>query len=336
MLKKLCTAVAAATVLALAATASLAQETVTRDNFARAETDRMFRDISMLAGGVNQFHHITEPTPLDQQTVIRMNLDTLYSGAVIDARAGATITVPELPEGRYASVLIIDNDHYAPAVFYDAGVHEIPHDTDFMFAAVRIQVFNPNDPKEIALVNDLQQQFTIQAGSAEPLPPFNWDKTSLDALRADMEEASRGLPNFEGAMGPRGQVDPDKHLIATAAAWGLFPEQHATYFNDSPGLGTDRCYQATYSVPKNKAFWSITMYGATGFIEYPNAIVNSSNAVMNDDGTFTVHFGSKALCGDVPNRLDTPEGWNIMMRVYRPDASVLGGGYVLPEVVAIP
>jgi hypothetical protein len=42
-----------------------AQQTVTRETFIRAETDRMFRDIAALAGDVNQFHIIRSPTPLD-------------------------------------------------------------------------------------------------------------------------------------------------------------------------------------------------------------------------------------------------------------------------------
>ena len=53
---------------------------------------------------------------------------------------------------------------------------------------------------------------------------------------------------------------------------------------------------------------------------------------MNEDGTFTVHFGSKEDCGDVPNRLDVSEGWNFLMRVYRPGKSVLDGSYKLPDV----
>jgi hypothetical protein len=46
-------------------------------------------------------------------------------------------------------------------------------------------------------------------------------------------------------------------------------------------------------------------------------------------------FGSKKACGDVPNRLDAPKGWNFMMRVYRPDPSVLNGGYSLPATVPV-
>lgn len=312
-----------------------AQQTVTPETFIRAETDRMFRDIAALAGGVNQFHIIRSPTPLDMQTVIRMNRDTLYSASVIDVTGGATITFPEIPDGRYASILIIDNDHYAPVVFYDPGVHEIPADTDHMFAAIRIQLYDPNDVEEVALVNALQDRFVVTAANATPLPPFDWDSASLDALRAEYELAAAGLPNFNGMMGPRGQVDETTRHIAAAAAWGLFPEWDATYLNFFPGLGTDQCFTATYDVPENGAFWSITMYGATGFIESEASIVNSSNVTLNDDGTFTAFFGSEALCGDVPNRLDTPEGWNFMMRIYLPGPSVLDGSYVLPDVAPV-
>ena len=313
--------------------AAVAAETVTRENFTRAQTDLMFRDVSALAGGVNRFHVIRGPTPLDQQTIMRMNLDTLYSGAIIDTAKGATITVPPMPDGRYASVLLIDNDHYAAGVLYEPGRHEIKADTRYVLAAVRIQVFNPADAKEIALVNSLQDKFVIEAESAEPLPPFNWNRDSLGKLRAELEAGSRRFENWEGAMGGRGQVDQEKHLYATATAWGLFPEQHATYlFYTGPDDGA-ACHTATYQVPKHQAFWSITMYGAKGYIEYENAIINSSNVALNEDGSFTAFFGSKEACGDVPNRLDTPAGWNFMMRIYRPDPSVLRGGYQLPPVV---
>ena len=65
-------------------------------------------------------------------------------------------------------------------------------------------------------------------------------------------------------------------------------------------------HTATYEVPANNAFWSITVYGADGYMKSVDNILNASNTKMNADGTFTVHFGSKEACGDVPNRLDAP------------------------------
>lgn len=319
-------------------TASVERKPVTRDTFIRAETDRYFHDFVKNTGGeVNKLFHIRVPTPLDQQTVIRMNRDTLYSGAVIDTGGeGATITVPKMPDGRYASVLLIDNDHHAVGVLYEPGVHKVPPSTRYVAAAVRIEVFNPRDEKEIALVNSLQDQFTISASSADPLPPFAWDTASLDRVRAELAEGARRFPNWEGAMGPPGTVDREKHLHATAAAWGLFPAEHATYFTYDGGHPATGCYTATYQVPKNQAFWSITVYGKTGFIESENSVLNKSNVRLNPDGaSFTAFFGSEQDCGMVPNRLDISEGWNFLFRVYRPDPSVLGGGYVLPKAVPV-
>jgi hypothetical protein len=58
--------------------------------------------------------------------------------------------------------------------------------------------------------------------------------------------------------------------------------------------------------------------------------------LLNEDGTFTAFFGSPEVCGDVPNRIDVSEGWNLMMRVYLPDPeTVLGGRYTLAETVPV-
>ena len=57
------------------------------DNFPRAETDRMFAAVHAQAG-VNQWLQYRVPAPIDRQTVIRMNSDTLYSAAVVDISAG--------------------------------------------------------------------------------------------------------------------------------------------------------------------------------------------------------------------------------------------------------
>ena len=308
---------------------------VTPNTYIRAETDRQFAEIVKMAGGVNRFYHFRSPTPLDKQNVVRMNRDTLYSMGVVDTSKGATITVPELPKDRYASVYLADNDHYVPFVIYTAGTHELPKDTKYLGLGIRIQVFNPKDPDEIALVNKLQDQFVIKANSADPLPGFKWDLQSLKTLTAQYEKDSAQYSSWKGMQGPRGKVDEKTRHIAAAAAWGLFPEWDATYLNYSGGHDPKVCQKATYKVPENKAFWSITVYGNDGFMKSENNIVNSSNVKLNADGTFTVYFGSKERCGDVPNRLDVTEGWNFLMRVYRPGASVLDGSYKLPKAVAV-
>jgi hypothetical protein len=308
----------------------MANTLVTPETYIRAESDRQFGVVAKMAGGVNRFYHFRRPTPLDKQNVVRMNRDTLYSMAVVDTSKGATITVPELPKDRYVSVYLADNDHYCPFVIYSSGTHELPRDTKYLGLGVRIQVFNPKDEDEVAPVNKLQDQFIIKANSAEPLPEFKWDLQTLKALTAQYEKESTEYSSWKGMMGPRGQVDEKTRHIAAAAAWGLFPERDATYLNYSGGHDYRVCHQATYQVPENKAFWSITVYGNDGFMKSDNNIVNSSNVKLNADGTFTVYFGAAETCGEVPNRLDTTEGWNFAMRIYRPGKSVLEGAYKLP------
>lgn len=304
---------------------------VTPSTYIRAETDRSFHNIETLGGGINRFYHIRQPTPLDKQTIVRMNRDTLYSGAVIDTSKGATITLPKAEKGRYMSILVIDNDHYAPTVIYEPGTHKLPTDTRYIMAVVRTQLLRPLDPTDIAVANRLQDQVKITAGSAVPMPPMRWDKASLEALTKEYEAGAKRFPSYKGMMGPRGTVDEKTRQFAAAAAWGLFPEEHATYLNYNGGESADRCYEATYKVPDNKAFWSITLYGGDGYMKSDNAILNKTNVKLNPDGTFTARFGSKALCGDKPNRLDTSAGWNFLMRIYRPGASVLDGSYKLPK-----
>jgi len=308
---------------------------VTQETYIRAETDRQFEVVVKMAGGVNRLYHFRSPTPLDKQNIVRMNRDTLYSMGVVDTSKGATITVPEIPKGRYASVFLADNDHYCPFVIYTPGVHQLPKDTKYLGVGVRIQVFNPKDAEEVAAVNKLQDEFVIKAESADPLPEFKWDRPSLAALTEKYEKDSAAYSSWKGMMGPRGKVDEKTRHIAAAAAWGLFPEWDATYLNYSSGHDTKVGHKATYQVPENKAFWSITVYGKDGFMKSDNNVVNSSNVKLNPDGTFTVYYGTKEQCGDVANRLDVSEGWNFLMRIYRPGASVLDGSYKVPSAEPI-
>ena len=311
---------------------------VTPENFIRAETDRMFYDISQNAGGINKFFHIRNVTPLNQQTVVRMNKDVLYSGAIVDAEKGASVIFPKMPDKRYASVLVIDNDHYCPTVIYTPGKHELPKDTKYMFVAVRIQLFNPNDPAEIAMVNKLQDQFIIEANSSDEFDKPTWDKSSLDSLRIEYEKEFSKYDRYpDDWMGPRGKVNEETRKYAAAGAWGLFPNKDATYINYNGGnLSGDKCYVATYRVPDVAGFWSITVYGKDGYMKSENSVINESNVKYNKDKTFTVYFGPADKCPkDAKNRLDIVDGWNFLMRCYLPGKEVLDGTYKLPEVTEV-
>ncbi|MCA0927079.1 DUF1254 domain-containing protein [Ruegeria profundi] len=316
------------------ASSVLAQETVTPETYVRAEVDMSFAQFQLNAGSdVNRFYYIRKPTPLNAQAVVRMNRDTLYAGAVVDTEGGATVTIPEFPDDRYFSILVIDNDHYAPVVFYEPGTYDIPSDTKYVSLIMRIQIMDPSDPADVALVNEMQNKFRIEASSHDLFPEPQWDVDSMLALRSEYEKEFQQFAQYEPDwMGPRGEVNEDTRHLAVAGAWGLFPEKDAVYINYTGPASAEACYSATYEVPPNDAFWSITVYGADGFMESDNNIVNDRNVSLNDDGTFTVHYGTAALCGDQPNRVDISDGWNFLMRIYRPGQPVLDRTYTPPDV----
>jgi hypothetical protein len=117
------------------------------DNFRAAETALIFDNQLGLTGGVNQWIHYRAPTPVDQQPVIRMNRDTLYSGAIADISAGGTITLPEA-DGRYMTVMVINEEHYIHQVFDRPGSYELTvedHGSPFVNLVARTFV-DANDP----------------------------------------------------------------------------------------------------------------------------------------------------------------------------------------------
>ena len=206
-----------------------------------------------------------------------------------------------------------------------------------MFIVLRIQVYDPADDDEVAMVQGLQDRFSIDTSSDDPLPEFDWDEPSLEALRIDYNAEFAMFEKYPSDWaGKRGELDEEARHLAVAGAWGLFPETEATYINfNEPGLRADICYEGTFSVPENDAFWSITMYGEDGKMFSENCILNDNNTEYNQDGTFTVRFGPASACGTRPNRLDTAPGWNFLLRVYRPGSSVRDNTYRLPELTPV-
>jgi hypothetical protein len=301
-------------------------------NFVRAETDRMFAVLLGQSGAVNVWSHNRTPTPLDNQPVIRMNRDTLYSMAVVDLRDGATLTLPD-GGGRYVSAMVVNQDHYINRVLHAPGEHLLrleDFDTEHVVVAVRILV-DPADPDDVAEVNALQDQLRVVADSARPFTPPDYDTASLDATRRALLELAAGLSGFDGAFGARSEVDPVQHLLGTAAGWGGLPSHEATYVNVDPGLPVGEYALTVRDVPVD-GFWSISLYNAAGYFEDlgGKVSVNNLTAVRDADGAVTVHFGG---CGDGrPNCMPIGEGWNYLVRLYRPREEIVDGRWTFPAI----
>jgi len=301
------------------------------ENFERVETDHMFAAILKDTGGVNQWFHNREPTPLDHQPVIRMNRDTLYSGTVADISASATLTLPDAG-GRYLSAMVVNQDHYINDVFHDAGTYELTtdrYDTPYVLVALRTLV-DPNDPDDLANVVALQDRFALTAGSATPFAMPDYDADSHRETREAVLTLAKGVGGFTRAFGRREEVDPVTHLLGTAAGWGGLPDAEATYVNVNPRLPVG-AYELTVGEVPVDGFWSISLYNADGYFpaDSGRVSVNSITAERDADGMVTVPFGGDT---SLPNQLPIGDGWNSLVRLYRPRPEVLDGTWTFPAI----
>lgn len=305
---------------------------VTYANFARIETMRMFSAISASAGGANRWNHYRVPTPIDQQTIIRMNRDTLYSAAIIDVSEGATITIPDTA-GRYVSVMLVSEDHFINRVIHEPGEHRLTADelgSEFVLAAARVLV-DSDDVDDVATVNALQDELSLRSAGGRELPPLDYDADSFSQTRDAILTLAKGLPNYERAFGPASKVDPVRHLLGTASGWGGLPDEEAFYINVEPGLPVGQ-YELTVGDVPVDGFWSISLYNADGYFEPNDAgrySVNNVTGVRDADGDITVRFGGDP---SAPNSLPLSEGWNYLVRLYRPRPEVLDGSWTFPTI----
>ncbi|CAM3310109.1 carboxylesterase [Mycobacterium intermedium] len=305
------------------------------DNFVRAETHRMFADIQAVAGGVGVFRHNRTPARIDEQTVIRLNRDTLYSFAIVDLAQPARLRLPDA-DGRYLSAMVVNEDHYVNSVFHDAGEYSLTSDdygSRYVLVGVRVLV-DPNDAADVGAVAALQDRLVIEAGSAEEFVKPDYDAKSLDATRDALLALARGLDNFDRMFGRREEVDPVRHLIGCAAGWGGLPTSEATYVGVDPNVPVGD-YELVFKNVPVEAFWSVSVYNAKGFFE-PNAkglySVNSVTGQPNADGSITVHLVASVDGELPPNAIVTPEGWNYVIRLYRPRAEILDGTWTPPTL----
>ncbi len=306
------------------------------DNFVRAETaSQIDRALKMGFAKFNAWGHIRIPTPLDAQSVIRMNRDTLYSAALIDISKGATLTIPEAGY-RYLSIMVVNEDHYINKVYHDAGTYELTMEefhTPYIFLAARILV-NSSDPADIIEVNALQDQLQVKAGSNKPYTHPNYDQVSYEATYKPLIELGRGVAGTKRMFGKKEEVGEVRHLIGTTFGWGGLPEYEASYINVEPNLPVG-AYQLTVKDVPVDAFWSISLYNRDGYFqenEHNAYSVNNVTGKPNKDGSFTVNFGGDP---EAANYLHIMEGWNYIVRLYQPRKEILEGTWTFPAVQTV-
>ncbi len=309
---------------------------VTADNFIRAESDSYFATAVQQAGGVGKFFHFRDPMSIDHQTVIRANRDTLYSAAVCDLDAGpATVTLPEAGK-RFRSLIVINEDHYIVGdILYDAGSYTYDRQkagTRYVLIGLRTLV-NPEDPKDVEQVHALQDQAKLSQSRSGSFEAPHWDPVSQKKMRDALLVLASTMPDFKHAFGSKGEVDPIRHFIGTAAAWGGNPDKDATYLNITPPKNDGKTsYRLTVKDVPVDGFWSLSLYNADGYFqknELGAYSVNNLTAKKEVDGSVVVQFGGDPKAA--ANYLPIVPGWNYTVRLYRPRKEILHSTWKFPE-----
>jgi len=84
-----------------------------------------------------------------------------------------------------------------------------------------------------------------------------------------------------------------------------------------------------------RAFWSVVVYDANGYIPQNDIGVCSYDDVTADpnaDGSITIHFGGDR---DQINQLPIADGWNYGIRKYEPGQEILDKTWILPKIVPV-
>jgi len=307
---------------------------VTVANFVRAESDHMIRsNMNMVGAKIGEFTHLREPTTPDNQPVIRMNQDTLYSGIVLDMSKPATITLPEVG-GRYMSMHVVNQDHY---MFVESkpGTYELTEDkVGTRFALVTVRTFyNAGDPDDLARAHAAQDKIAFSGGGKGPFETPNWNLDDLAKARKALSDLAAMGFDSTYAFGSKDEVRPVDYLVGAAAGWGGLPVRAAYYELGTVDANDGKTPHAVTvkDVPVD-AFWSITIYNADGYLEKNDLgrnSLNQSSAKPNDDGSYTIRFGGDPKS---ENYLPIPAGWNYVVRMYQPRKEILEGEWTFPSI----
>lgn len=303
-------------------------------NTVRAETDHMIRvQIKNFNLEFGEVTHLREPMTAKNQSVIRVNQDTLYSAAVLDLSKPVHITLPDA-DGRFQSMLVISQDHYN---FGEAkpGKYKLTQKkvgTRFAYLLFRTFV-DVTDPADIAAAHATQDGIIISGGGVGPFEAPNWDLEDLKKARSAVNSLAELGYDSAAAFGRKGEVDSLSHLVGALGGWGGQPASMAMYETLMPPNNDGKIpYSLTAKDVPVDAFWSVTVYNSEGYLE-PNDIgrnsYNNFTAEPNEDGSITIHFGGDPKA---KNYLPISKGWSYLIRLYQPRKEIINGSWTFPRV----
>ncbi len=303
-------------------------------NYVNAKSSVHFDRVLSRGTSFNNWLHNRSLVPITEkpQGSRRVNRDTLYSYALVNISEGASFTLPD-SDGRYLSVQVINQDHYTNRTYYKPGEHKLSmakFDTPYVLLLARVLV-DASDPQDWVKAHELQDKLKVNSQSDTPYVSANFDAQSLKDVTKTLLSLADALPDARYCFGQKGEVDAVRHLLATAYGWGGLPDADAIYQNVQPNLPIGEYSLKVQDVPVD-GFWSVSVYNRDGYFEKNQRelySINNLTAVPNVDGSYTIRFGGDETQS---NYLPITDGWNYVVRMYRPKKEVIDGSWEFPMV----
>ena len=216
--------------------------------------------------------------------------------------------------------------------------------------------FCPTHPSELEL-REKFEKIGIKPG--RPFGSAFLSDTMKSALRAGMAEGQEAIDarrknskSSADLFGTREFLNNDYLNRAAGAQLGIYANSKAEAFYipftvDAGGAvldGNQHQYTLTFppgKLPPVKAFWSLTMYDLPDQLLVPNSIdrylINSPmlpDMLLGADGSLTLYIQKAPPGGEKDaNWLPAPDGpFMMILRLYRPEQSVLDNAWEAPEV----
>ena len=300
---------------------------VTKQNFAHAETARMYRNW-MVSGDANKQFAILQNLPPrgDKAPTVQMNDDTLYGVAIVKAVDGqVTFDIPDTGD-TYMSVQVVTENGHGEHLIVEDGVHTVPiTDSSTAFLIYRSGVENGLEKSREGLAKVDTSQFNFAVDYQLP----NYDFQAVEKEVWERKRVVDGIVEKEGVFTytfprtPEKVTDLTQWNLENAAGWGgasPVPLEGNKYVN-SPVIDGSACYTTTFEDPDNRFFTSITAYDMEKYLIDGAVAQNSHSWEVNADKTVTVSFN----CGEnAINNIDTKgQNFTITTRHYGATQAVI-------------
>ena len=232
------------------------------------------------------------------------------------------------------SMQAISQDHNIPPSIYGPAKKTFTiENMGTRYILIGIRTFaNPNDPADIKVAHALQDAVVFEQADIGKLELPNWDKQGVETLRNAINVLGSTMGSTLGWFGEKDKLDPIHHLLGTAFGWGGQPSKDAIYVNFPLEKNDGKtAYTLTVKDVPVDAFWSVIVYDSESWIPKNTRGIYSYNDITAKkaaDGSITIHFGGDPKAD---NYLDIVDGWNYLVRLYRPRAEILDGSWTFPE-----